>query len=52
MEFWPSHGDKIRRSEAGLYLTGGGTWPGGYVTGIPGFNAARTILGDIRNKHH
>lgn len=37
---------------AGLYLTGGGTWPGGYVTGIPGFNAARTILRDTSNKHH
>jgi phytoene dehydrogenase-like protein len=36
----------------GLYLTGGGTWPGGYVTGIPGFNAARAILSDIRNTHH
>lgn len=37
---------------AGLYLTGGGTWPGGYVTGIPGFNAARAILHDFRNTPH
>lgn len=31
----------------GLYLSGGGTWPGGYVTGIPGFNAANAILEDF-----
>ncbi len=35
---------------AGLYLSGGGTWPGGYVTGIPGFNAATTIINDIKSK--
>ncbi|MGD9864834.1 MAG: phytoene desaturase family protein [Pseudodonghicola sp.] len=34
----------------GLYLSGGGTWPGGYVTGIPGFNAATTIINDIKSK--
>lgn len=35
---------------AGLYLSGGGTWPGGYVTGIPGFNAATTIINDLNSK--
>jgi phytoene dehydrogenase-like protein len=34
---------------AGLYLSGAGTWPGGYVTGIPGFNAANAILEDLSN---
>jgi phytoene dehydrogenase-like protein len=29
---------------SGLYLCGAGTHPGGGVTGIPGRNAARTIL--------
>ena len=32
----------------GLYLCGAGTHPGGGVTGAPGHNAARVILGDIR----
>ncbi|EIM73488.1 phytoene dehydrogenase-related protein [Nitratireductor aquibiodomus RA22] len=31
----------------GLYLTASGTWPGGYVTGIPGHNAAAAVLADI-----
>jgi len=30
----------------GLYLCGSGTHPGGGVTGVPGFNAAREILKD------
>jgi phytoene dehydrogenase-like protein len=30
-----------------LYLCGAGTHPGGGVTGAPGFNAARRILGDL-----
>ena len=32
----------------GLYLCGAGTHPGGGVTGLPGMNAAREILRDIR----
>ena len=32
----------------GLYLCGAGTHPGGGVTGIPGHNAAREILKDVR----
>lgn len=28
----------------GLYLCGSGTWPGGTVSGIPGHNAAQTII--------
>ncbi|MFD9718776.1 phytoene desaturase family protein [Streptomyces sp. NPDC059076] len=35
---------------AGFYLTGGGTWPGGYVTGTPGRNAATAILRDLSDK--
>jgi phytoene dehydrogenase-like protein len=31
----------------GLYLCGAGTHPGGEVTGAPGHNAARAILGEI-----
>ncbi len=30
-----------------LYLTGAGTHPGGGVTGAPGRNAARVVLGDL-----
>jgi len=33
----------------GFYLTGSGTWPGGYVTGIPGRNASQTVLYDIKS---
>ncbi|OCW58036.1 phytoene desaturase family protein [Hoeflea olei] len=32
----------------GLYMCGSSTHPGGGVTGVPGHNAAREILGDIR----
>ena len=34
----------------GLYLCGAGAHPGGGVTGIPGRNAAREILRDVRRK--
>ncbi|MSO92458.1 MAG: NAD(P)/FAD-dependent oxidoreductase [Rhodospirillales bacterium] len=32
----------------GLYLTGAGTWPGGYVTGVPGRNTSQAVLADLR----
>jgi phytoene dehydrogenase-like protein len=32
---------------AGLYQCGASTHPGGGVTGVPGYNAARVILGDL-----
>jgi phytoene dehydrogenase-like protein len=34
----------------GLYLCGAGTHPGGGVTGAPGYNAARTILSDLKSR--
>lgn len=34
----------------GLYLCGAGTHPGGGVTGLPGRNAAREILKDLRRR--
>ena len=34
----------------GLYMCGAGTHPGGGVTGVPGHNAAREILRDVRRK--
>ena len=34
----------------GLYLCGSGTHPGGGVTGLPGRNAAREILKDVRTR--
>lgn len=33
----------------GLYLSGSGTWPGGYVTGLPGMNASQAVLDDIQS---
>jgi phytoene dehydrogenase-like protein len=37
---------RYRAPIKGLYLCGSGTHPGGGVTGVPGFNAAREILKD------
>jgi phytoene dehydrogenase-like protein len=31
-----------------LYLCGSGSWPGGFVTGLPGHNAAHVALADLR----
>jgi phytoene dehydrogenase-like protein len=31
----------------GLYLCGGSTHPGGNITGLPGYNCAQVILGDL-----
>ncbi|MHA6287655.1 phytoene desaturase family protein [Maricaulis sp. CAU 1757] len=41
------HGDH-RTPVRGLYQCGSGTHPGGGVTGLPGHNAAREILRDVR----
>ena len=32
---------------AGLYNCGSSTWPGGTVTGAPGYNASRQVLADL-----
>lgn len=32
----------------GLYLCGSGSWPGGFVSGLPGHNAAHKALSDLR----
>jgi phytoene dehydrogenase-like protein len=42
------HAD-YRMPLSGLYLCGSGAHPGGGVTGAPGHNAARAILGDRRS---
>jgi phytoene dehydrogenase-like protein len=31
----------------GLFLSGAGVWPGGYVTGAPGHNASAAVLADL-----
>jgi phytoene dehydrogenase-like protein len=43
------HGN-YRTPVRGLYLCGAGTHPGGGVTGVPGHNAAREILKDVRRR--
>jgi phytoene dehydrogenase-like protein len=43
---WADYRTPIR----GLYLCGASTHPGGGVSGIPGYNAAREILKDARRK--
>ena len=35
----------------GLYLCGSSCWPGGTVTGVPGHNASRKIVGDLERRH-
>ncbi|HEX2032208.1 MAG TPA: NAD(P)/FAD-dependent oxidoreductase [Actinomycetota bacterium] len=39
---------RYRMPVAGLYLCGSGAHPGGGITGAPGANAARVVLGDLR----
>jgi phytoene dehydrogenase-like protein len=41
------HGD-YRSPVPGLYMCGAGTHPGGGVSGLPGHNAAREMLKDLR----
>lgn len=41
---WAQYRTPVR----GLYLSGGGTHPGGGVTGAPGMNASREILKDFK----
>ena len=33
----------------GFYLTGAGTWPGGYVSGVPGRNTSQAVLADLQS---
>lgn len=37
-----------RTPTRGLYLSGNGTWPGNYVSGIAGHNASHAVLKDLR----
>jgi phytoene dehydrogenase-like protein len=43
---WAQYRTPLKR----LYLCGAGTHPGGGLTGLPGANAAREILKDIKTK--
>jgi len=45
----PGFGD-YRTPIRGLYLCGSGTHPGGGVYGVPGHNAAREVLRDVRGR--
>jgi phytoene dehydrogenase-like protein len=45
----PHYAD-YRAPIAGLYLCGASAHPGGGVSGIPGYNAAREILSDLRRR--
>ena len=37
---------------SGLYLCGAGTHPGGTVTGLPGFRAAKHIVNEVQNTYN
>jgi phytoene dehydrogenase-like protein len=41
---------RYRTPIAGLYLCGAGTHPGAGVTGMPGANASREIIKDLKRK--
>jgi phytoene dehydrogenase-like protein len=41
---------QYRTPTHGLYLSGNGTWPGNYVSGIAGHNAAQAVLRDLREE--
>lgn len=41
---------RYRMPIEGLYLAGSGAHPGGGVTGVPGRNAAREVLADLRRR--
>ena len=43
----PGYAD-YRTPVAGLYMCGSGTHPGGGVMGVPGYNASRVVLKDVR----
>lgn len=45
-----AHYADYRTPIRGLYLCGSSTHPGGGVSGIPGYNAAREILRDLRKR--
>jgi phytoene dehydrogenase-like protein len=45
----PGHA-RYRMPLEGLYLCGAGAHPGGGLTGLPGYNAARQALGDARSR--
>lgn len=52
-QFWmrPLPGlHRYRTPTPGLYLSGVGTWPGAYFSGIPGHNTARAVLEDLAAK--
>jgi phytoene dehydrogenase-like protein len=38
-----------RTPTQGLYLSGNGTWPGNYISGICGHNASQAVLRDLRD---
>jgi phytoene dehydrogenase-like protein len=38
-----------RTPTRGLYLSGNGTWPGNYISGISGHNASQAVLRDLRD---
>jgi phytoene dehydrogenase-like protein len=37
-----------RTPTRGLYLSGNGTWPGNYISGLSGHNASQAVLRDLR----
>ena len=40
-----------RTPVTGLYLCGSGSWPGGFVSGIPGHNGSHRAITDLKDRH-
>ena len=38
---------KYNTQFTGLYLSGAGTWPGGFISGLSGHNAAKKVINDL-----
>ena len=38
---------KYKTQFTGLYLSGAGTWPGGFISGLSGHNAAKKVINDL-----
>ena len=36
-----------RTPTRGLYLSGNGTWPGNFISGLAGHNASHAVLADL-----
>ncbi|MEM0321004.1 MAG: NAD(P)/FAD-dependent oxidoreductase, partial [Thermoprotei archaeon] len=46
----PGKGLAYRTPIVGLYIGGAGAYPGGQVSGVPGYNASEAIIEDLSQR--